>query len=65
MGLQYLPDLNIQYFSLREEIQEIVIQFLMFIKNVSPGWIVFITAISVAFIVVGVVYRMREEMNNL
>lgn len=64
MGLVTLAGTNIQYFSLSEEIQAIVVKFLDFIINVSPGWILFITAVTMAFIIAGVIYRLKTEIEN-
>ena len=64
MGLITLAGTNIQYFSLSEEVQAIVVKFLDFILNVTPGWIIFITAISMAFIIAGVIFRLKTEIED-
>jgi hypothetical protein len=65
MGLVTLPGTQIQYFSFSEEVQAIGAKFFAFIFNITPGWILFITAISLAFIILGVFYLAKREIKQM
>lgn len=65
MGLVTLPGTEIQYFSFSEEVQAIGAKFFDFIVNISPGWILLITAISLAFIIIGVVVMLKTKIQEL
>lgn len=65
MGLVTLPGTEIQYFSFSEEVIQIASNFFKFVLNVSPGWIIFITTMSIAFVLIGIVVRLKMEAQGL
>jgi len=65
MGLVTLPGTGIQYFSFSEEIQAIAGKFLGFIFNISGGWLLVIGTITIIFIALGVLYRIRNEAQEV
>lgn len=64
MGLVPLPGLGIEYFSFSEEIQSLTAMFFEFIVNISTGWVILITAFTIVFIAVGVIYRLGTEIKE-
>lgn len=65
MGLVTLPGTELQYFSFSEEIQAIGSMFFDFVVNISPGWLLFILCISIAFIIIGIFFRMAREIDEV
>lgn len=66
MGLVTLPipGGQIQYFSFLEEVQLLTLKVMNFILSFAPGWVIFVTAVSVAFIIIGVFLRIRAEVRD-
>lgn len=64
VGIVTISGTNIQYFSLSEEIIAIATLFFDFILNLAPGWLLFITAISVFLIILGVYVRIKTEVTE-